>query len=87
MVRSSAIDSICHGAQLAIPGILNFSKSIQKGDNISLISQKEELIAIAKSELSAIELQENTKGIAGITQRVIMRPGTYPKMWKKKSDS
>ena len=83
MVRSSAIDSICHGAQLAIPGILNFSKSIQKGDNISLISQKEELIAIAKSEFSAIELQENKKGIASITQRVIMRPSTYPKMWKK----
>ena len=29
------------------------------------------------------ELQENKKGIASITQRVIMRPSTYPKMWKK----
>lgn len=83
MLRSSAIDSICHGAQLAIPGILNFSTSIKKGDIVSFVTQKEELIAIAKSELSALELKENTKGIAGITQRVIMKPGTYPKMWKK----
>lgn len=81
-IRCSAIDSLCHGAQLAIPGILKVSKGISKHDNISILSQKGELIALADALLSSDDIVNNKKGIACSTKRVIMKPGTYPKLWK-----
>ena len=63
-VRCSAIDSLCHGAQLAIPGILKISKGISKHDNISILSQKGELIALADALLSSDDIVNNKKGIA-----------------------
>ena len=81
-IRCSAIDSLCHGAQLAIPGILKISKGISKHDNISILSQKGELIALADALLSSDDIVNNKKGIACSTKRVIMKPDTYPKLWK-----
>ena len=82
-VRCSAIDSLCHGAQLAIPGILKLSKEISLSENIAILSQKGELIALAESLMSTDEITKNKKGIACKTKRVIMKPGTYPKLWTK----
>ena len=82
-VRCSAIDSLCHGAQLAIPGILKLSKEISLSENIAILSQKGELIALAESLMTTDEITKNKKGIACKTKRVIMKPGTYPKLWTK----
>ena len=82
-VRCSAIDSLCHGAQLAIPGILKLSKEISLSQNIAILSQKGELIALAESLMTTDEITKNKKGIACKTKRVIMKPGTYPKLWTK----
>ena len=82
-VRCSAIDSLCHGAQLAIPGILSLSKEISMAENIAVLSQKGELIALAESLMSSDDITKNKKGIACKTKRVIMKPGTYPKLWTK----
>ena len=82
-VRCSAIDSLCHGAQLAIPGILKLSKEISLSENIAILSQKGELIALAESLMSTDEITKNKKGIACKTKRVIMKTGTYPKLWTK----
>ena len=82
-VRCSAIDSLCHGAQLAIPGILKLSKEISLNENISILSQKGELIALAESLMSSDDITKNKKGIACKTKRVIMKTGTYPKLWTK----
>ena len=81
-IRDSAVDSICHGAQLAIPGVLKLSSTINKGDVVAVYTQKGEIVSIAESEMASQEIAEATKGIAFSTKRVIMRIGTYPKMWK-----
>jgi H/ACA ribonucleoprotein complex subunit 4 len=85
-IRDSAVESICQGAQLAIPGIVSFSKDLKKGDIVRVLSLKGELIAIAETSLSSEEIQKADHGIAAVTRRVIMRTGTYPKMWKSKDD-
>ena len=82
-VRCSAIDSLCHGAQLAIPGILKLSKEISISENIAILSQKGELIALAESLMTTDDITKTKKGIACKTKRVIMKPGTYPKLWTK----
>ena len=85
-IRDSAVESVCQGAQLAIPGILSISKGIQKGEIVRIVTGKGELVAIAEAQLEESQIKSQEHGIATITRRVIMNVGTYPKMWKSKRE-
>ena len=85
VIRDSAIDSLCHGAQLAIPGILEISPGLEQGDLVGVYSQKGEIVALAESLLSETEIKDSTKGYAFKTKRIIMKPNTYPKNWRTNS--
>ena len=85
VIRDSAIDSLCHGAQLAIPGILEISPGLKQGDLVGVYSQKGEVVALAESLLSETEIKDSTKGYAFKTKRIIMKPNTYPKNWRTNS--
>ena len=82
VIRDSAIDSLCHGAQLAVPGILDISPGLNQGDLTAVYSQKGEIVALAESLLSETEIKDLTKGYAFQTKRIIMKPNTYPKSWR-----
>ena len=84
VIRDSAIDAMCHGAQLAIPGILKISPSLKSGDIVGVYSQKGEAVALATSTMSEEEIRDATKGYAFETKRIIMAPNTYPKKWRTK---
>ncbi len=64
VIRDSAVDAMCHGAQLAIPGILQISSNLQKGDIVAIYTQKGEAVALAESSLSEEEIRDSTKGYA-----------------------
>ena len=84
VIRDSAVDALCHGAQLAIPGILEVSPNLKKDDLVAIYTKKGEVVALAKTLLSEEEIKENTKGYAFETKRIIMAPSTYPKSWHSK---
>jgi len=85
-IKDSAVESICQGAQLAIPGIVSISRGVQKGEIVQITSGKGELVAIAEAQLSEKEILSEQHGLAALTKRVIMTVGTYPKMWKSKNE-
>ena len=85
VIRDSAVDALCHGAQLAIPGILQISPNLEKGDLVAIYTLKGEAVALAESLMSDIEIKEATKGYAFQTKRIIMTANTYPKNWHSKS--
>lgn len=84
VIRDSAVDAMCHGAQLAIPGILKISPGLKKGDIVGIYTQKGEVVALAESTMSEEEIRDATKGYAFETKRIIMAPETYPKKWRTK---
>ena len=84
VIRDSAVDAMCHGAQLAIPGILQISPFLKKGDIVGIYTQKGEAVALAESKMDLEEIQDDTKGYAFETRRIIMAPNTYPKKWRTK---
>jgi len=84
VIRDSAVDAMCHGAQLAIPGILKISPNLKKGDVVGVYTQKGEVVALAESLMSEEEIKDATKGYAFVTKRIIMSPNTYPKKWRTK---
>ncbi len=85
VIRDSAVDALCHGAQLAIPGILQLSDNISKGNLVGVYTQKGEVVALAEALLSTNEIKDATKGYAFQTRRIIMAPNTYPKNWRSRS--
>lgn len=84
IIRDSAIEAICQGAQLAIPGILGVSRDLVPEENVAVYSLKGEVVAIGKAQMSTDDIRSLEKGIAFLTDRVILKAGTYPKMWKTK---
>jgi len=85
-VKDSAVDAVCHGADLAIPGISAVSKSLKRGQLVSLISGQSECIALGRATIGGKEIidKKNEKGKAVKLERVIMERGTYPREWKTK---
>ena len=85
-VKDSAVDAICHGADLAIPGVSAVSKELKRGQLVSLLSGQGECIALGRATIDASEIinKKNEKGKAVKLERVIMERGTYPREWKSK---
>jgi H/ACA ribonucleoprotein complex subunit 4 len=82
VVRDSAVDALCHGADLAAGGILSLSEDIEKGNTVAVETLKGELIAAGKSLHNWKEICGATKGIMVDIKKVFMEAKTYPKMWK-----
>ncbi|MFQ6136452.1 MAG: RNA-guided pseudouridylation complex pseudouridine synthase subunit Cbf5 [Candidatus Hydrothermarchaeales archaeon] len=82
VIRDSAVDAICHGADLAVPGISKLDSKIEKGSLVAIFTLKDELVAIGRALMETKDILINDSGIVVNTTRVIMKPDTYPRMWK-----
>ena len=83
ILRDSAVDSICHGALLAVPGISKLELSIEKNKPVALFTLKREAVAIGRALISSNDMLEQDKGLAVKPERVLMERGTYPALWKQ----
>ncbi|HIJ00147.1 MAG TPA: RNA-guided pseudouridylation complex pseudouridine synthase subunit Cbf5 [Candidatus Methanomethylophilaceae archaeon] len=86
IIKTAAVDAVCHGADLAVPGVGAFDESIGKMDQVAMLTSRGELVAIGVAQMSAKRLAEASKGVAVSTERVLMERGTYPRMWKFGTD-
>lgn len=75
-VFDSTVESLCHGRDLAIPGISKINP-FQKDQTIAIMTLKDELIALGTSFVSSDDILNNEKGIAAKTKKVFMQAGTY----------
>ena len=81
-IRDSAVDAICHGANLAAPGVLSVETDIKPNQMTAVFTQKTEAVALAKSLASTEEILDMDHGLVAKTERVLMHRGVYPKMWR-----
>ena len=81
-IRDTAVDSLCHGAQLAIPGVIAIPRDIKVGEIVGIYTLKGEIVGLAEAAMTMAEIEEKTKGLAFSIKRIIMKPGTYPKGWQ-----
>lgn len=73
-VMDSAIESLCHGADLKMPGISKIESGICKGDALAVMTLKDELIALGEASASSEEMIRLEKGYAAVTNKVFMNP-------------
>jgi H/ACA ribonucleoprotein complex subunit 4 len=81
-VLDMAVDSLCHGASLKVPGISKLDESIVPGQIVAVLTLKGELVMLGKSQMTADDILKHERGIAAGSHKVFMLPGTYPKMEK-----
>jgi len=82
VIHDSAVDAVCHGADLAVPGILLFEEIKCTGQPVAIYTHKGEGVAIGKALMVTDDILNTKSGIALKTTRVLMSPGTYKKGWK-----
>lgn len=82
IVRDSAVDALCHGANLTAPGVLSVDTGIEKGAILTIYTLKGEAIALAKAAESTEEILNLKHGSVATLERVVMPRGTYPRVWK-----
>ncbi len=83
VVRDSAVDAICHGANLAAPGVLAVDSEIQPKDSVAIMTQKGEAVALAQALVTTEVMLQSNRGLVAKTMRVLMARSVYPKMWHK----
>lgn len=82
MIKDTAVDAICHGADLAVGGILRIEGTHSQGQLVAIMSRLGEGVAIGKSLMSSEQALSASTGLAADTKRVLMAEGTYPRLWK-----
>ena len=83
VIRDSAVDALCHGASLAVPGVAEIDSDIKKGDLAAILTLKGEGVALVNTTMSTEEIIQKDKGVCANLERVLMNKGTYPTIWEK----
>lgn len=86
VIKDSAVDAVCHGANLAVPGVIEIDERIRRGDPLALMTLNGEGVALGKSLMDAEEILKRGEGVAVDVSRVFMQPGTYMRLWTSSKD-
>ncbi|KAJ7837477.1 putative rRNA pseudouridine synthase [Mycena olivaceomarginata] len=81
VVKDSAVNAVCYGAKLMIPGLLRYEADISVHEEVVLMTTKGEAIALAIAQMSTVELATCDHGVVAKVKRCIMERDTYPRRW------
>lgn len=81
IIKDSAVNAVCYGAKLLLPGVLRFSNDIELGTQCVIVTTKGEAVAIAHAQMTTAQMATCDHGVAAKTKRVIMERDTYPRRW------
>ena len=84
IIKDSAVDAICHGADLAAPGIARIEEGINISNRVVLYTGKGEAVSIGRAKMNSEEMRRAEEGICVETEKVFMKQDTYMKGWKTK---
>ncbi|KAK3431545.1 hypothetical protein EUGRSUZ_E03348 [Eucalyptus grandis] len=81
VVKDSAVNAICYGAKLMIPGLLRFENDIEVGEEVVLMTTKGEAVALGIAEMTTAVMATCDHGVVAKIKRVVMDRDTYPRKW------
>lgn len=81
VVKDSAVNAICYGAKLMIPGLLRFADGIEVNQEVVLMTTKGEAIAVALAQMTTSVMATVDHGVVAKIKRVIMERDVYPRRW------
>ncbi|XP_071735099.1 H/ACA ribonucleoprotein complex subunit 4-like [Rutidosis leptorrhynchoides] len=81
VVKDSAVNAICYGAKLMVPGLLRFENGIENGEEVVLMTTKGEAIALGIAEMTTAVMATCDHGVVAKIKRVVMDRDMYPRKW------
>eukprot|EP00049_Salpingoeca_infusionum_P004962 m.86385 g.86385 ORF g.86385 m.86385 type:complete len:483 (+) comp12804_c0_seq2:122-1570(+) len=81
VVKDSAVNAICYGAKLMLPGLLRYADGIEIGTEVVLMTTKGEAIAVGIAQMTTAVMATCNHGVVAKIKRVIMERETYPRQW------
>jgi len=81
VVKDSAVNAICYGAKLMIPGLLRFADGVEINQEVVLMTTKGEAIAVATAQMTTAVMATVDHGVVAKIKRVIMERDVYPRRW------
>ena len=76
-ILDSAVNTVCHGADLSVPGISKLESDIKMGDLVAILTLKNELVCLGKALIDSKDLLTEKKAVAVKTSKVFMQRNTY----------
>ncbi|XP_053129354.1 H/ACA ribonucleoprotein complex subunit DKC1 [Hemicordylus capensis] len=81
VMKDSAVNAICYGAKIMLPGLLRYEDGIEVNQEIVVITTKGEAICTAIALMTTAVISTCDHGVVAKIKRVIMERDTYPRKW------
>ncbi|XP_042227089.1 H/ACA ribonucleoprotein complex subunit 4-like isoform X2 [Homarus americanus] len=81
IMKDSAVNAVCYGAKVMLPGVLRYENGIEINEEIVVCTSKGEAICIATAAMTTSTMSSCDHGIVAKIKRVIMERDTYPRKW------
>merc|ERR1712050_246520 len=81
IMKDSAVNAVCYGAKIMLPGVLRYEDGIEMNEEIVVCTTKGEAICIALAQMTTATMASCDHGYVAKIKRVIMERDTYPRKW------
>lgn len=81
IMKDSAVNAVCYGAKIMLPGVLRYEDGIEMNQEIVICTTKGEAIALAIALMTTATMASCDHGVCAKIKRVIMERDTYPRKW------
>lgn len=81
IMKDSAVNAVCYGAKIMLPGVLRYEDGIEIGQEIVIVTTKGEAICLAIAQMTTATMASCDHGVIAKIKRVIMERDSYPRTW------
>eukprot|EP00906_Rhabdomonas_costata_P010302 RCo014455 len=81
VLKDSAVNAVCYGAKLMIPGLLRFENGIEVGEVVVMMTTKGEVVALGIALMNTATMGSVDHGMVCKIKRVVMDRDLYPRRW------
>lgn len=83
VIKDGAAAALSHGAPLLRPGLVSIAEGLKAKQEVQIVTQKGEVVALAQLSVTGSTIQEMKQGEVAKPHTVLMKQDTYPRSWKK----
>ena len=81
VMKDSAVNAICYGAKIMLPGVLKYEDNIALNEEIVVMTTKGEAICLAIALMTSSSIASCDHGVVAKIKRVVMERDLYPRKW------
>lgn len=81
VIKDTAVNAVCYGAKILLPGVLRYDDGIEMNQEIVIVTTKGEAVCLAIALMTTSTLAACDHGVVAKIKRVVMERDTYPRKW------